>query len=512
MCDEIGWDFVDCITGSKTSFTFFCQRQTKTYKSNNQESHPFLSRSTFLSWWFAWLAAHNIDFRKDVDPLCGDSRNVLACDGTHVGVSLTNLNVTPIETPRNHAITIEPSHKRFDRVFLYYPKNSSKHCQENIRLARSHLRCVAADILGKPDRDLSDLSDEEILLRHELLLRVCPQDPACRSLLQSFLYAGNIPMEAQKSLASVFYILSGDAAVSNFIPLRFHEQLLEGCDALDGHVSPRALQLLDKMNDYCPEISHLLTRTKDTGIISDVIAFVRYLAQFVSELHDNDIPAIDPVPINGTYDPESGIAYYFTDHGCRVRDLPNYSLNNTRHYQDLYDDAPEQDICNKARVSPGGFNYTFFWFCPIHGHCLGFHLMPGAEGRRDPFSSLYSYLPQAPQEVFYDFACSFNEYSLNREPQYYRNTRFWHDLFHGYSHKCPSSLRSSRIPSLQGLDTSICEQFNSFLQNIKYTGSHLTQSHFCLYLQFMIHVWNRKKDIVFDNIANVALRVNYVNE
>ena len=35
----------------------------------------------------AWVAAQDIDFRKNVDPLCAG----LACDGTHVGVALTNL-------------------------------------------------------------------------------------------------------------------------------------------------------------------------------------------------------------------------------------------------------------------------------------------------------------------------------------------------------------------------------------------------------------------------------------
>ncbi len=47
---------------------------------------------------------------------------------------------------------------------------------------------------------------------------------------------------------------------------------------------------------------------------------------------------------------------------------------------------------------------------------------------------------------------------------------------------------SSQIGSLGVVDSEICEQFNSFLQNIKYTVSHLSQSHFCLYLQFMIYV------------------------
>ena len=95
---------------------------------------------------------------------------------------------------------------------------------------------------------------------------------------------------------------------------------------------------------------------------------------------------------------------------------------------------------------------------------------------RDPFSSLYAYLPKAHHELFYDVACSLNEYSLNRDPAYFRQTRFWHDLFHGFSHKCPLSLRSSCLPTFDELDTEICEQFNSFLQNIKSTATHFSKS------------------------------------
>ena len=53
----------------------------------------------------------------------------------------------------------------------------------------------------------------------------------------------------------------------------------------------------------------------------------------------------------------------------------------------------------------------------------------------DPFSSLFKYMPEAPKDVFYDFACQLSEYCLNREPQYFLCTRFWHDLFHGITHK-----------------------------------------------------------------------------
>ena len=417
---------------------------------------------------------------------------------------LPNLHVTAVETPTQPDVIKNPTHKRYDRVFLIYPKNSTKETHEDIRQVRKYLRCVSCEILRKPVTvEMSPIERDHMDV---MLLNVCPQDSGCKEMVDMFLHDDNLPAAVRYNLARVFYILSGDAAVSAFVPVQFHDHLMFVCDALDRGTHDHIAGAVDEMYEYCPELADLVRSTKGTEYTDSVLSFIRYLVNFVNNVFAADVSSDPAVPVPGTYDPESGIAYYFTNHGCRMRDVPTYSLDQTRHAQDLFDDAPVQDDCNKlqAKVSPGGFNYTFYWFCPIHGHCLGFHLMPGAEGRKDPFSSMYAYLPNAPEEVFYDFACSLNEYSLNREPHHFKNTRFWHDLFHGFSHKCPPSLQSSRIRSLSVLDTEICEQFNAFLQNIKYTGSHLIQNHFCLYLQFMIHIWNSRKDRRWTNIAAVA--------
>ena len=43
-----------------------------------------------------------------------------------------------------------------------------------------------------------------------------------------------------------------------------------------------------------------------------------------------------------------------------------------------------------------------------------YHIIDGVEGRKDPFSSIYCYMENAPAEICYDFACSLYEYLLNR--------------------------------------------------------------------------------------------------
>ena len=510
VADELAWDFISRITNSKCSFTAFCNDMSRIYRSVHLIAHPFLSRSTFLSWWFAWLAAHDIYYRKDVDKWCGQKRRLLACDGTHVGVPLSRLHVTPIENPVDNSSVTHTCHKRYDRVFLYYPPDSSKQVKEHIRIARLHLNQICLKTLHK---DVDDLTTQEFTTRSALIIQICSDDPRCRKLLSLFLFDETLPSNVDESLARVFLVLSGDAPVSAFVPPRFHAKFIAVCNTIKKGDKHDSKTLIDDMMNYCPEYAKLLYLTLQVELSNHVIAFLEYLIDFVRNTHRSDEPAQPASVIPDTYDPESGVAYYFTDHGCRVRNLPSYEIDIHRHKQDLFDDPPDIGRCNKlqAKVSSGGFNYTFFWFLPIHGHCLGFHLMPGFEGRKDPFSSLYQYLEEPPEEVFYDFACSLNEYCLNREPQFFINTRFWHDLFHGYSHKCGPSHRSSRIASLNVVDTEICEQLNAFLQNIKYTGSHLTQSHFCLYLQFMIHIWNQKKDLRCAQMGFVIDEVNAID-
>ena len=131
--------------------------------------------------------------------------------------------------------------------------------------------------------------------------------------------------------------------------------------------------------------------------------------------------------------------------------------------------------------------------------------MTHAEGRKDPSASLYSYLEHPPTDIFYDFACNLQEYCLNRESGFYKDVRFFHDIFHGFTHKCSCAFRSSRLQGFESVNSEICEQFNSFLQNIKKSARQMTQEHFCFYLQFFLHQWNDRKKDVLQKKIKVAL-------
>lgn len=494
--DEIGWDFVNAILTSKISFSAFCQEKSRMYRSINVLSAPFMSKTTFVTWFFSWAGRMDDDFKQEVDPWCSPNPKIVACDGTHVGLSLRKLSINGIESP-DTAETVDPPHKRYDRVFLPYRPDLHP---DNVRSGRIHLKYMAKKYLSQHDGE-EPLQQDDIDARNENLLAVSPQDAKCLTVMRNFLQ-GTYPPEVKQSLSEIFLMLATDAPVTTLIPYRFLETFEEFCDGVIAG-TPTNIHTIN----FSPEIHRVLTASSRNNLSAEIANFFLYLISFIQEVHSNDGNIVPAQVIGNTYNPESGTAYYFTNHGNKVRQTPSYSLDNRGNRANYDDDPCDEERCRKdyTKVSVGGWCHLFLWFCPVHGHCFGFHIINGAEGRKDPFHSAYSYMEEPPEEVFYDFACSLCEYSLNRQPAFWRNTRFWHDLFHGFRHKCGSNYKSSRILALQGLNTEICEQFNAFIQCIKYTATHLTQAHFCFFVQFMIKQWNKKKTDSFMKKIAIAL-------
>ena len=117
--DEIGWDFIELVRRTKTSFSAYCNELTRKYQTTNINAGPFMSGNTFIGWFFAWITAFKIDFRKEVDPWCEYKPKILACDGTHIGVSVRNMNLDmPVTMPDMKDAVLKPMHKRGDRLIL----------------------------------------------------------------------------------------------------------------------------------------------------------------------------------------------------------------------------------------------------------------------------------------------------------------------------------------------------------------------------------------------------------
>mgnify|MGYP001560562913 FL=1 len=414
---------------------------------------------------------------------------------------------------------------RYDRTLFVYPKKRrdetiTAHAQKckNVKEGRLFFKYKLLQRKGVTEgipeimkelydsKSKTEFTDRELThLQHQLKALIMSQEEPVKTFLVRFLKKDDMPPKTYQASLDVLLQLSGDSSLSASFSVPYLDHLLSICDSMDmGYPFPK---LLAKLDLYSPKVKILIQSCVEENCTHLIGSFLRYLIRRVQAIFDRD-SSDQAQEILGSHNPPSGTCYYFTQSGNQVRQAPNYNIKLEGKGKFVYDQRPEVDgVCTKdyPYQSLGGFGYMAFFFCPLHGHCYGFHLIDGQEGRKDVFNALYKYKPTAPKEMFYDFACQLNEFCLNREPEYFKLTRFFHDLFHGYPHKCGDCFRADKIMGLGGLDTEICEQFNSYLGCIKFTGSHLSQEHMMLLTQFMVCLWNREKTKKQQNVANVGL-------
>ena len=167
--------------------------------------HPTLCLpSTFINWFSAWLASMKIDFRQHINPQCGHNPPMLACDGTHIGVLIMNMELERIVTGIDLDKEIKPKHKRLDRVLIR--DKTTK-----------HLRYIC-------NKKLSKLAEDEILTMEEetrktqymLTYIQVKNDPIVHEFIQLFI-SGNKEDVFHNWMAKLLHMLSGDPPVESVV-------------------------------------------------------------------------------------------------------------------------------------------------------------------------------------------------------------------------------------------------------------------------------------------------------
>ena len=443
----------------------------------------FMSRTTFTAFIFSWMANFNIDFRE-VCSQCGHNPPVLACDGTKIGIPLRNAKFSAIETPTCDVV-IDTQHNITKRNFFSYATADMAEVKNKKRSAQNQLQYFVAKNSAtlkewkarqkQPVEELDKVTEEQ---RKVELLEHTPE--ACKEMMRKFIYS-TYPQDLLQALCPILKTLSSTCPLTSLVNYRFLEPLSK---ILQNSTNLNIVGLKPEL----PQICHLLHVAHRLGEMASITAFLKDIIDRIKTIHQSDREPEEP-SVRELYNPEEqGRAYYFTQHGGRVRDMATY--------RNFDKGSNSKSDCRKVYdvTAQTGTTFLFLWFDPLHGHCYGFHSIPSSEGRKDPFSSAYLYMDLPPKEIFYDFSCQLEEYCLNREPKFWRGCRFYHDIFHGFSHKCSSVYNSGTVPALNiGINSEICEQFNSFIQMIKKSASHMSQTHFIFFLQFLIHRWNEDK-------------------
>ena len=209
------------------------------------------------------------------------------------------------------------------------------------------------------------------------------------------------------------------------------------------------------------ELKELAVAVTTTNItpqpLLDLVAeMARRVSLAVVHAETKTAPTLCTLPVNPA---TTGINYTgFNPGGHRIRNNLNFGVNDASNNSG----TDEGGTCTKHYERSGMVQVAF---CE-HGRVLGLHTIykGQAEGPRDPMGALL-FCEVAPKFVVYDNACNLAEYTKSRHPSFFADTIFVHDRFHGVNHvACSRVFNADRYPELDFLNSSIAEQFNSFLK------------------------------------------------
>ena len=290
---------------TKVSFTGFCTEMTCRYKTNSINCANFMSPNTFVKWFFSWISAFQLDFRKHVDPWCQHTPKVLACDGTHIGVSARNLNLTkPATGVDDIDHTSITKHKQYDRVFVVNKD------------ARLHLNYLCRKIINKlkPNEHLEETEEIHHTQKTFEIVTNIGDDVlthTVRALIEQSLHN-----EVITTLAKLFVMLCKDAPFSSVAPFRSHP-IIHQCirDVRLHQILPSKIRELKK---YCVEMADFLVACVEHGSPNFGSAFCEHLVLKIEMVHQCNHPVQQPQEIHNSYYPPGGTAYYFSETGKQV--------------------------------------------------------------------------------------------------------------------------------------------------------------------------------------------------
>ena len=244
----------------------------------------------------------------------------------------------------------------------------------------------------------------------------------------------------------------------------------------------------------------------NSEIPQELLNIVGWLCRRAHQVYARLSQHTPPMPDPSSIPPSEGHLVTGVCYGSpAVRVRPKYEyLPDDSALEDKLQDLAERrtgdTMCAKyydTYRKPGLVGGLMVLWCR-HSICVGFHIIPTCEGRNDVFSALYTHWPTAPKVVVYDFACQLAPYSLLREPQFFRNTRFLVDQFHASGHtKCSKASSSTYAmqfdPNLRVINTSAAEVGNSGAAKIRKSVSYMTQRHAIQYTKVYMDIMNRCK-------------------
>ena len=328
VADEIFCQFFACRGKREIHFSSFVHEMTETYKDSNITSADFLSLHIFISCVMSWIINLDVDFRSDcaVCPYCGHNPDVLACDGVYVGVKVKYLtNLKDITAPEK--LEMKPNlHRRFTRTLINGDDKMKDHRLYLISYCK-HVLSLGKRKQADPKENPETIFPNSDFLQNDLLK--ITSDHRCKTVFKR-LFDQEYPLELAKTVAQLILNLNGTAALTNFFPLKDRQWLLETFSSLQDPSTLSELEIykaIKKIKEFRTQFAGIIKTALRFDRINEIASFFKYLIEKTNEIHSRDHLFMPDEPsIVEPYDPTTGIAYHFTEHGAQIRKQPKYAM------------------------------------------------------------------------------------------------------------------------------------------------------------------------------------------
>ncbi|KAK0544406.1 hypothetical protein OC844_007468, partial [Tilletia horrida] len=494
------------LCASPTPFTAFCSTTQHAYEQHGDglgHGIKFLTRPQFVKLYFAYISLQQLDVSFSCK-ICGPTPSVVIADGVVLAFSaaLKHANLDP-------------------------PTNTGKDVNDRARpgsiipflsgtAVRAAARRLATSLDASPTDQVESLQQLKAAITSAKFTSPVLQLWAGRfhQLAVEICLAPNIDASLRRALQHLIEQFSASEGILQLCRPRCQPLLREisGFDASQitkdhfARLSTTLARHCPFVGSACVMFAHADSSMHTSTLFKSLQALILSTADAIEHQLFLLNPRPAPMPLPPAIDPpkrytQTGSLYGATK--CRSR--PTYPRldegkeGHSGEKQAVLEGGQEQQ-CRKfydeyvKRQRTGGLMALWCTHCI----CVGFHVIPHAEGRNDVFSAIFSHWPTPPSVVVYDFACQLGPYSLRREPGFFKDTLFVVDQMHekGHTNCSPASRLSTYMrndPALQHIYSSAAECGNAGLGRIKKSVAYCKQEHAVALVRVFLSVWNRRR-------------------
>lgn len=441
---------------------------------SNSQAIPY---SIFRYGWNTFARNLDISYNSSFQcSECGPEPEIVICDGTFLGMRKDLIH--PF-MPKPQTTTEEPIRGTTltDRVVIPNSKT------------RKLLQIYSGKCVTKSTRGFRKVSQSKEMTRaqlKELLTNLETESPELCSLIKRLTNETKSRISPD-AFQTLFYELSLTSPAVGLLQIGGDEYVFD----LIRRVANNTLSLFESsapehltyLKDRTPILCNFLSKIKtpdgyiprDVGQV--VLIILTKIEKCFSRDDENSYPAIfeDKLSFFPTLPQRHGYGYYEADKKS-TSDTTNCRKDSYKH----------------PKLTPGIFTI----FCP-HGICYGFQAMTSCESPKVPFNIFKTRFTKAPSVIIYDNACNLHKYCLNREPVYFKRTRFYVDSFHWKGHIACSEgycieLHKSTINTVL-INSQINEQANAGLKRLQSQLTYMSAPNFMFHIALYLSLKNKDK-------------------